>query len=218
MPAQDSLTKPISLDEPLVQRSLLQDALLRFSRNRLAMFGLVIIAFFFFLAIFADVITPYGINPANFSNAYLRPFSDANHILGGDGVGRDYLTRLIYGARTSMLVGLSVPLIAFLFGVPLGAVAGYRGGWIDFVALRIIEITTAIPPLLFALFLISVTGTGVGNVIFVLAVTSWVEPARITRAQFLKYRESEFVIAARALGMSEARIIFVHILPNARVQ
>lgn len=207
--------KPVSLDEPLVQRSLLQDAMRRFFRNRLAIFGLVIISFFLFLAIFADFITPYGINEADFSNAYLRPFIDINHVLGGDAIGRDYMTRLIYGARTSMLVGLLVPLIAFLIAIPLGSIAGYRGGWFDFVTLRIIEITTAIPPLLFALFLISATGTGLRNVIFVLAITSWVEPARIARAQFLAYRESEFVLAARSLGMSEARIIFLHILPNA---
>lgn len=217
MATKKSLTKPASLDEPLVQRSLLQDAMRRFFRNRLAMFGLVVISFFLFLALFADIITPYGLNEVGdgFRNANLRPFTNVRHILGGDGVGRDYLTRLIYGARTSMLVGLSVPLIAFLIAIPLGSIAGYRGGWFDFGALRIIEITTAIPSLLLALFLISITGAGVKNVIFVLAVTSWVEPTRIARAQFLTYRESEFVLAARALGMSEARIIFFHILPNA---
>jgi oligopeptide transport system permease protein len=215
MSTQKALTKPVSLDAPLVQRSLLQDALRRFFRNRLATFGLIIITFFLFLAIFADVVAPYGINEANFRNANLRPFIDSAHILGGDGVGRDYLTRLIYGARTSMMVGLIVPLIAFAFAVPFGSIAGYKGGWFDFFAQRAIEITTAIPSLLFALFLMSITGTGVNNVIFVLAITSWVEPARIARAQFLAYREKEFVLAARALGMSEARIIFSHILPNA---
>jgi oligopeptide transport system permease protein len=199
-------TRPATLHTALVQRSLVQDALRRFARNRLAMLGLGVIIIFILLALFADFITPYGLNEADFTIANLRPFTNSSHILGGDGVGRDYLTRLIYGTRTSMVVGLVVPLISFLIGVPLGALAGYRGGWLDFIALRMIEITTAVPPLLFALFLISVTGTGVGNVIFVLAVTSWVEPTRIARAQFL---------AARALGMSEARIVFFHILPNA---
>jgi len=215
MAKENLRTKPAVLDEVIVQRSLLQDALRRFLRNRLAILGIIIISFFLFLAIFADFVTPYGINEANFSNAYLRPFTDVQHILGGDAIGRDYLTRLIYGARTSLLVGLSVPLIAFLIAIPLGSVAGYRGGWVDFATLRVIEITTAIPPLLFALFLISITGSGVNNVIFVLAITSWVEPTRIARAQFLAYRESEFVLAARSLGASEARIIFLQILPNA---
>jgi len=145
----------------------------------------------------------------------MPPFEDVNHILGGDGVGRDFLTRLIYGARTSLFVGLLVPLLAFGFSIPIGAIAGYRGGAWDFAVLRMIEIATAIPPLLFAMFLISITGQGLGNVIFVLAVTSWIEPTRIARAQFLKYRESEFVLASRSLGASEFRIIFQHILRNS---
>jgi oligopeptide transport system permease protein len=206
---------PATLDAPIVQRSLLQDSVRRFTKNRLAMFGLVVIFLFLILAIFANVIAPYGLNEVDFRTAKLRPFIDPNHILGADGVGRDYLSRLIFGARTSMTIGLIVPLFAFAFAVPFGALAGYRGGIFDFFALRAIEITTAIPQLLFALFLISVTGTGIGNVIFVLAITSWVEPARIARAQFLAYREKEFVLAARALGTSELRIIFNHILPNA---
>ena len=201
--------------ETLKQRSLLRDAARRFSQNRLAMLGLIVLTVLTLVAIFADVIAPYGLNEVDFSIVRLRPFEDANHILGGDGVGRDFLTRLIYGARTSLFVGLLVPLIAFGFAIPLGAIAGYRGGLWDFVILRIIEIATAIPALLFAMFLISITGAGLVNVIFVLAVTSWIEPARIARAQFLKYRESEFVLATRALGASEFQIISQHILRNS---
>lgn len=204
--------KPTNLKS---QRSLTGDAIRRFSKNRLAMFGLVVIIFFVFLAIFADFITPYGLNQADFTVTNMRPFQDMRHPLGADGIGRDYLTRLIYGARTSLMVGLIVPLLAFTFAIPFGATAGYLGKWFDFAALRIIEVTTAVPPILFALFLISVTGSGLRNVIFVLAVTSWVEPARITRAQFLSYREKEFVEAAHAMGASIPHIIFSHILPNA---
>lgn len=201
--------------EALKQRSLLRDAARRFSQNRLAMLGLIVLTVLTLVAIFADVIAPYGLNEVDFSIVRRRPFDDASHILGGDGVGRDFLTRLIYGARTSLFVGLLVPLIAFGFSIPLGAIAGYRGGNWDFVILRIIEIATAIPPLLFAMFLISITGAGLGNVIFVLAVTSWIEPTRLARAQFLKYRESEFVLATRSLGASEFQIIFRHILRNS---
>lgn len=208
------VTLPDVAPEEIVQRSLIQDATRRFSQNRLAMFGFMILLTLVVVAVLADIIAPYGLNEVDFAIARMRPFEDMNHILGGDGVGRDYLTRLIYGARTSLLVGLSVPFFAFLIAIPLGSVAGYRGGVWDFVILRIIEIATAIPPLLFALFLISITGSGLGNVIFVLAITSWIEPARIARAQFLKYRDSEFVIAARALGASEWQIITQHILPN----
>ncbi|MCY3716007.1 MAG: ABC transporter permease [Chloroflexi bacterium] len=201
--------------EELEQRSLMRDALRRFRKNRLAMLGALVLFLLVFTAVFADMIAPYGLNEVDFSIVRLRPFVDPAHILGGDGVGRDFMTRLIYGARTSLLVGLLVPLISFAFAVPLGALAGYRGGGWDFFTLRVIEIATAIPPLLFAMFLISITGAGLGNVIFVLAITSWIEPARISRAQFLQTRETEFVQAARALGASEFQIIARHILPNS---
>ncbi len=206
---------PVLEAEQLEQRSLLRDALRRFRQNRLAMLGALVLALLVFTAVFAELIAPYGLNQVDFSIVRLRPFIDINHILGGDGVGRDFLTRLIYGARTSLFVGLLVPLLSFGFAVPLGALAGYRGGRWDFMILRVIEIATAIPPLLFAMFLISITGAGLGNVIFVLAITSWIEPARISRAQFLKLRETEFVQAARTLGASEFQIITRHILPNS---
>ena len=201
--------------EQLEQRSLFRDAFRRFLQNRLAMMGLVLLTILLLIAVMAEIIAPYGLNQVDFSIVRLQPFEDPNHFLGGDGVGRDFMTRLIYGARTSLFVGLLVPLISFGFAVPLGAIAGYRGGRWDFTILRIIEIATAVPPLLFAMFLISITGAGLGNVIFVLAVTSWIEPARIARAQFLKYRETDFVLAARALGASELQIIAQHILRNS---
>lgn len=214
MPAKPPVLKA-DLPEQLEQRSLLRDALRRFLQNRLAMLGAILLSLLVIVAALADIVAPYGLNEVDFSIVRLPPFEDPNHILGGDGVGRDFLTRLIYGARTSLFVGLLVPLISFGFAVPLGAIAGYRGGFWDFGILRVIEIATAIPPLLFAMFLISITGAGLGNVIFVLAITSWIEPARIARAQFLKYRETEFVLAARALGASESQIITRHILRNS---
>ncbi len=207
--------KPAILRETITQRSLWGDAVRRFARNRLAMIGLVIVTFLLFLAAFADLIAPYPYDKADFSIVNLRPFMNPNHILGADGVGRDYLTRLIYGARTSLLVGLSVPLIAFSIGIPLGAMSGYFGGRSDFFIQRIVDVATAIPPLLFALFLLSVVGGGVSNVILVLAVTAWIDPTRLSRAQFLTFREKEYVTSARALGATDLRIILTHILPNA---
>ncbi len=211
----NSARQAADMPEQLAQRSLFRDAFRRFLQNRLAMVALFLLVLLLLVGLLADVIAPYGLNEVDFSIVRLPPFQDPDHILGGDGVGRDFMTRLIYGARTSLFVGLLVPLISFGFAVPLGAIAGYRGGRWDFAILRVIEIATAIPPLLFAMFLISITGAGLGNVIFVLAITSWIEPARISRAQFLKYRESEFVLAARALGASELQIIAQHILPNS---
>ncbi len=213
--AATSFTEPVKLTTPHKQRSLWGAALRRFSRNRLAMIGLVILCILIFLAVFANVIAPYPPDLADFTLAGLGPFINPAHPLGMDGIGRDYLTRLIYGARTSMLVGLSVPLIGFVIGVPLGILSGFQGGKFDFIIQRIVEIFTAIPPLLFGLFLLSIAGTGVGNVILVLAITSWIEPTRIARAQFLTFRESEFVTAARGVGATDLHIILNHILPNA---
>ncbi len=217
MTTQPAVSKPeaVALKTPYKQRSLWGAALRRFRRNRLAMIGVVIVALILFVAVFADVISPYPYDKADFSIVNLLPFINWAHPLGADAVGRDYLTRLIYGARTSMMVGLSVPIIGFLIGIPLGILSGYQGGRFDFVIQRIVEIFTAIPPLLFGLFLLSLTGSGIGNVIFVLAITSWIEPTRLARAQFLSFRESEFVTAARSMGAGDLRIILSHVLPNA---
>jgi len=197
------------------KRSLWQDAARRFRRSPLAMFGLLMLLFFLTLAVTADVIAPYRYDKVFLTlKSNTLPFVNPTHPLGLDGSSRDYLTRLIYGARTSMLVGLMVPLISFSIGVPLGAMAGYIGGKFDFMIMRLVDVATAIPPLLFALFLLSVVGNGVWNVIVVLAVTSWIEPTRLTRAQFLAYREREFIVAARAMGAQHWRIVFIHILRN----
>lgn len=211
-----SSSRPVSLgEEQILRRSLWMDTVRRFRRNRLAMVGLFIITLFLVLALFADVITPYKYDRVDFSIVHLLPFKDPAHPLGADAVGRDYLTRLIYGARTSLFVGLSVPLITFTIGIVLGTLAGYRGGVTDFIIQRVIEVATALPPLIFALILLSIAGPGIGNVILVLSLTGWIEAARLTRAQFLTMREKEFVTAARALGATDRDIIFSHVLPNA---
>jgi oligopeptide transport system permease protein len=201
--------------KPEHYRSLWRDAARRFRRNRLAMVGLIVLLLLVAIAVLAPILAPYNYAFANFSVANRLPFNDPDHLLGTDAIGRDYLSRLLFGARTSLSVGLLVPTCSFLIGVPIGALAGYRGGWADFLALRLVETMTAVPPLLFALFLLSVVGSGLQNVILVLAVTAWIEPLRIARAQFLTLREQEFTTAARAIGASDWRIIVTHILPNA---
>ncbi len=197
-------------------RTLWQDALRRFFRNRLAVAGLVIVVFFFFLAIFADLIAPFPYDQANFTvRPRQLPLQNSDHILGTDEIGRDYLSRLIYGARTSMTVGITIQLIALLVGVPLGGIAGYFGGKIDFVITRLIEIMTAFPGLLFSILVITLFGGGMWKVIFALSITSWIGIARLTRAQILSLREKEYVEAARSLGVSQSGIIFRHLIPNA---
>lgn len=195
------------------KRTLRQDAVRSFKKNRLAIAGLVVVAVFFIMAIFADVLTPYAYDKADLG-ANMQ-FPSAAHPFGTDAIGRDVLSLIIYGARTSLLVGFSVQLIAFAIGLPLGALAGLRGGWIDFVVTRILEVMTAFPNFLFAIFLMSILGTGVGNVILAIGITSWIEVCRLTRGQFIALRERDFVMAARSYGSDDWRVILRHLMPHA---
>ena len=187
------------------KRTLWRDAVRSFSRNRLAMAGLAIVGLLVFCAIFANFIAPEPYFKSDL--AQTLQFPSLQHVLGTDPIGRDLLSRLIYGARTSLAVGFSVQLIAFAIGVPLGALAGLRGGWIDIVVTRLIEIMTAFPGLLFALFLMSILGNGLGNIILAGGITSWIDVCRLTRGQLLALREREFVVAARSYGADDWRIM-----------
>lgn len=203
---------PVSLRK---HRTLWQDAVRRFSKNRLAVVGLIIVVFFLFLAIFADLLAPLPYDKADFASVRVLPLVNPRYPLGTDEIGRDYLSRLIYGARTSMTVGITIQFIALLIGVPLGGLAGYLGGKVDFVVTRLIDIMTAFPGLIFAILIISLFGGGMWKVIFALSITSWIGIARLTRAQVLSLREKEYVEAARCMGVTQRGIIFRHLIPNA---
>lgn len=211
-----SSSAPVGQQVQLKQRSLWQDAFRRFRRNRLAVLGAFILLLLVLMALFADALTQYPYDRVFFTIRHpVMPFENPDHWLGTDTAGRDYYTRLIYGSRTSLFIGLTGAIIAFSIGIPMGALAGYVGGGVDFVVQRIIEVGTGIPGLIFALLLLSVTGAGVWNLIFVLSITSWIGSARITRGQFMAVREREYVTAARALGATSREIIVRHILPNS---
>ena len=208
---------PVSMSLPTASvkhRTLWQDARRRFFRNRLAVVGLTIVATFLFMAIFAGYLAPYDYDYADFSKVLLFPFEDPTHPLGTDDIGRDFLSRLIYGARTSMTVGLAVTFISLLIGIPLGGLAGYFGGKTDFFISRVLEIMTAFPGLLFAIFLITLWGGGLWKVILVLGFTSWIGITRLVRGQILSLREKEYIEAARCLGTPNWRIIGGHLVPN----
>ena len=136
------------------------------------------------------------------------------YVLGTDSLGRDILSRLLYAARISLLVGFAAVALAGSVGVPLGLLAGYLGGWVDDLLMRIADVQLALPPMLLAIFLMAVFGAGLGNVIVVLALASWVGYARVVRGQVLALRGKEFVEAARAAGASDLRLMLRHILPN----
>ena len=195
------------------KRTLWRDAWRSFFKNRLATAGLVIVLVFVFMAIFADLISPTPYYKSVLSENL--KFPSWQHLLGTDPVGRDVLSRIIYGARTSLTVGFAVQLIAFGIGLPLGAAAGLRGGWVDFLVTRLLEVMAAFPGFLFAIFIMSILGAGIQNVILAIGITSWVEVTRLTRGQLLALREREFVTAARSYGADDVRIVLRHLLPHA---
>lgn len=194
-------------------RSAMQQALSRFRRQKLAMVGLVIVVALMIFGFGAPLLAPTGYAYANLMDA--NQFPSSAHWMGTDTIGHDFLSRIMYGTRTSLIVGFAAVAVSMLVGIPLGLLAGLRGGATDFVIMRIIEIMTAFPGLLFAIFLMTVLGAGVGNIIIVIGLTSWLTLCRLMRAQLLSLREQEFVIAARSLGATETSIAIRHLLPNA---
>jgi ABC-type dipeptide/oligopeptide/nickel transport system permease subunit len=185
------------------QSTLWGDAVWRFTRNKLAVAALVVVAIFVLMAVLADVISPARYDFSALAEA--NQFPSAKHWLGTDAVGRDFLSRLIYGARVSLTVGFSVQLFALAIGVTLGSLAGAFGGWVDYLVMRLVEVFTAMPIWLFALF----------NVIVAIGLVSWIQICRLTRAQFLSLREKEYVTAATAMGATPLEIARRHLLPNA---
>jgi len=186
--------------------------------SKKALFGVLVILMVVICAVFSPWIAPH--DPAAQSLAFrLAPmFSTAAdgtfHMLGTDHLGRDVLSRAIYGARVGLIVGLSVALIATFIGVTIGLVSGYFGGWIDAVLMRLCDVQLALPAILLAIAILAITGVSLLNIVLILALTQWVAFARVVRSATLAEREKEYVLAARALGFGAGRIIYRYILPN----
>ncbi|KIH76636.1 peptide/nickel transport system permease protein [Geoalkalibacter ferrihydriticus] len=196
----------------LNRSSFLRDVFLqRLRRNRMAMAGASIVAFMFILAIVA----PLWKDPAHIDiTLALLPPSWA-HPLGTDDLGRDVLARILFGARISLLVGFVAVGIATLIGIVLGALSGYYGRWTDSVIMRFVDIMLCFPTFFLILAVIAFLEPSIWNIMIIIGLTGWMGVARLVRAEFLSLRERDFVQAARALGASDGRIIFRHLLPNA---
>lgn len=190
-----------------------RDAMRRFRRNWLALAGLAVVLAVLVLAACASLIAPQGYNTFDGMNA--NQFPSPSHWFGTDDRGRDELAIVLFGARTALTVGFSTALSAIIVGVPLGALAGLRGGLFDFVIMRVVDIMAAFPQVLFALFIVAATGSGLLNVIVAIGMLNWVTLCRLARAQVLALRDMEYVEAARAMGVSTAHIVLRHLLPNA---
>ncbi|MCL5951048.1 MAG: ABC transporter permease [Chloroflexi bacterium] len=184
-----------------------------FARNRSAVLGLAIVLVFLFVAVAAPLLTPYDPYEMNMP-LRLQPPS-ATHVLGTDDFGRDLLTRIIFGARISLTVSLSTVALSLLIGVSIGLVSGYLGGASDIWLMRLVDVFLSFPPLLLALSLVAVLGTGIQNLIIALALVLWTTYARVVRASTLAIKEEEYVEAARVVGARTWRILVRHILPNA---
>lgn len=193
--------------------SLWRDAWRRLLRNKLAVGGGVVVIMLVLIAVFADFLAPYSYTKTNFGRLNEGPTSD--YPFGTDQLGRDMLSRMIYGARVSMLVGVGAQVIIVLIGVPIGALAGWVGGRMDTVLTRFIDVMYAFPRLLFVILVMSMLGAGLLNIFIAIGLTGWVGIARQTRAQVLALRQKEFVEGARALGARSGRLLVRHVLPNA---
>jgi peptide/nickel transport system permease protein len=194
-------------------RPMRKDVWRRFKRNKLAMVGLGIIIVLVVSAIFAPVIAPYGI--AERDTGHFREPPSAEHWFGTDTIGLDVFSRVIYGARVSLRIGIIATSIALVIGLLLGAVSGFFGGISDTLIMRLTDIFLAIPYIVLAVAIASVLGRSENTVIIVLGFTGWLGICRIVRSSFLSLKQLEYVEAARALGYSRRRIMFRHILPNA---
>jgi peptide/nickel transport system permease protein len=194
------------------QRSEFRRSWNRFVRYRPGLVGLAFITFLVFLALFPSILSPYNPNEIFSGKRGAAPTSE--HWFGNDHVGRDMLSRTIWGTRTALLVGIVATGIATLIGVTVGAVAGYFGGWVDAVLSRFVDALMAFPLLALLLVLAAVLGPSIITVTVIIGATVWAVYARVVRADMMSLRERDFVIAARAIGVQTPRLIARHMLPN----
>ncbi len=187
-------------------------------RSKTGTVGLIIVLAIVLVSIFAEALAPHQpaeINPANMLQPPVwQEGGSSEHVLGTDNLGRDILSRIIYGSQVSLLVGISAVVLAGFIGVTVGLIAGFYGGFIDNVLMRLVDSFLAIPTILFALVILSIFGPSVLTLIFVLGVTNWVNYARLVRGEVLSIKEREFVKAARSIGVRNNKIILRHLLPN----
>ena len=176
-------------------------------------FGMGVAGLLLLTAIFAPLLSPLSPDAVDLSAELARP--GGKHLLGAGENGIDVLSHVIYGARVSLFVSLFAVFLSGMIGVTLGGLAGYVGGWVDEVLMRIVDVLLAFPGMLLAIFITAVLGPSLFNVVFALSVTGWTGYARLVRGQILTLRERDYVQAARALGASDGRILFRHLLPNA---
>ncbi|WP_339104550.1 ABC transporter permease [Haloterrigena salinisoli] len=218
-----------AIEPDTVSRRRLEDFWRRFRANRTAVLGLAIIAVLSVVAVFARPIAfsvaeytitvqPFSLAPYDPAEMYVGPTNagpSPAHPFGTDWAGRDQFSRVLVGGRFSLSIGVVAVALALIVGVPLGAIAGYFGGWVDEIIMRLVDILYAFPFLVLAIAVVAVVGRGYWNVVAALALTGWIGYARLLRGEILSVREREYVTAAKALGTPDRIIIARHVVPNA---
>lgn len=192
-----------------MQTSLIKKTL----ANPLSLAGFIIILFVFVLSMLAPLVAPYDPNYINVKAILLEP--SMQHWMGTDGLGRDVFSRMLYGGRISLLVGLVAVGISTAIGILLGALAGFYRGWVDTVIMRTVDVMLSIPSFFLILAVIAFLTPSIINIMIVIGLTSWMGVTRLVRAEFLSLNDREFVMASRTLGAKNARLIFTHLLPNS---
>jgi len=185
----------------------------RFRMNKLALIGGLSVIIFFFIAILAPLVSPY--DPKDIDRKHILEPPSIKHLFGTDDLGRDVLSRMIWGAQVSLAVGFVAVGIATLIGILFGALAGYYGSWTDRIIMRFIDTMLTVPTFFLILAVIAFIGPSIWNIMIVIGFTSWMGVARLVRAEFLSQKEREYILAAKAIGASDMRIIFGHIMINS---
>jgi len=202
-----------SIQEKIDSISPRKEAWRSFKKNKIALAGMGIVIFFILIALFAPLIAPYDFKEPDYSARLQAPSKE--HIFGTDDFGRDIFSRVIYGARISLWVGFFSVLGSVIVGSLLGIIAGYYGRWVDTIISRIFDIMLAFPSILLAIGIVAVLGPSLENALIAIAVINIPNFGRLIRSRVLSIKQEEYIMAARAIGMSDARILFHHILPNS---
>lgn len=187
-------------------------SLAAFRQNKIALMGVVLLVIIAATSLFADFIAPYDVREQNVKNRYQPPSME--HYLGTDEFGRDVFSRVVIGSRVSLMVGMVSITAAMIFGVLLGAYSGFKGGWIDQVLTKIIDSLMSFPSLILGILVVSALGPGIRNAIIAIAIAFIPRFARVARGPSIVLRENEFIMASRACGATDLRVLFHHILPN----
>lgn len=209
------MTSEVAAAKPSVRphHSLWGDAFIRLRRNKLALAGGAFILILTLAAVFAPLLTPFRFDQQNYDAIMQGP--GAGHLLGTDELGRDVFTRLIYGARTSLAVGVFTQIIVLAIGLPIGAIAGYSGGRVDNLLMRFVDVMYAFPDILLIILLRSIFGGSIFMIFLAIGLVAWVNIARLVRGQVLSLKERDFINAARSMGGGGGYITQHHLLPNS---